>query len=154
MTLNFREPSRPRRILIVEDNPGDVRLIREALRDAKILITFQVASDGIEALDILFRQGDHRNAPRPDIIMLDLNLPKKGGWEVLQEIKLDSALKSIPIIILTASEAEEDIRRSYQLHANCYITKPGNLDDFLTVVKSVDGFWLTTVKLLKNHPYA
>jgi CheY-like chemotaxis protein len=154
MTLNFREPSRPRRILVVEDNPGDVRLIREALRDAKIPSTIQVASDGEEALAVLLRQGDHSNAPRPDIVMLDLNLPKKGGWEVLQEIKLDSSLKSIPVVVLTASEAEDDIRRSYQHHANCYITKPGNLDDFLDAVKSIDAFWLSTVKLLRNHPYA
>jgi chemotaxis family two-component system response regulator Rcp1 len=151
MPLNFRESARCKDILVVEDNPGDVRLIREALRDARIPSSVQVARDGMEAMAILQRQGEHAGATRPDLIMLDLNLPKKGGWDVLKEIKLDDSLKSIPVVVLTASEADEDISRSYQLHANCFVTKPGNLDEFLHVVTSIDEFWLSTVKLERNH---
>jgi chemotaxis family two-component system response regulator Rcp1 len=151
MPINFRERVSPKEILIVEDNPGDVRLIREALRSGRTLRSMQVARDGMEAMLILQRQGAHAGAARPDLIMLDLNLPKKGGWEVLREIKLDQSLKSIPVVVLTASEAEDDISRSYQLHANCFVTKPGNLDEFLKVVTSIDEFWLTTVKLQRNH---
>jgi two-component system, chemotaxis family, response regulator Rcp1 len=134
-------------ILLVEDNPGDVRLTQEALRDAKVRNRLHVVADGIEATSFLRRQGKHADAPRPDLVLLDLNLPKKSGREVLAEIKQDPSLKSIPVVILTTSAAEEDILRSYELHANCYITKPVGLDQFLKVVKTIDNFWLAIVKL-------
>jgi len=152
MTMNTGEEVTPIEILLVEDSPGDIRLTREALRDAKVQNTLHVASDGIEATSFLWRHGKHANAPRPDLILLDLNLPKKGGREVLQEIKQDPGLKSIPVVILTTSEAEEDILRSYQLHANCYITKPVDLNQFLKVVKTIDNFWLAIVKLPSGSP--
>ena len=147
MTINIKENATPIEILLVEDSPGDVRLTQEALRDAKVQNNLHIASDGIEATAFLWRQGKYANAPRPDLILLDLNLPKKGGREVLEEIKLDPSLKSIPVVILTTSAAEEDILRSYQLHANCYITKPVDLDQFLKVIKTIDNFWLAIVKL-------
>jgi chemotaxis family two-component system response regulator Rcp1 len=134
-------------ILLVEDSPGDVRLTREAFKDAKVYINLQVASDGKEAMDFLNREGEHANAPRPDLILLDLNLPKKDGREVLAEIKESPTLKSIPVVVLTTSASEADILRSYRLHANCYITKPVGLEGFLEVVKSIDDFWLTVVRL-------
>jgi chemotaxis family two-component system response regulator Rcp1 len=134
-------------VLLVEDSPGDVRLTREAFEDAKVHINLHVASDGAEAMAFLSRQGSYTNAPRPDLILLDLNLPKKDGREVLEEIKESVTLKSIPVVILTTSASEADILRSYRLHANCYITKPVNLDGFLEVVKSIDSFWLSIVKL-------
>src|SRR3984957_15812078 len=134
-------------ILLVEDSPGDVRLTREAFKDAKVHINLHVASDGGEAMAFLTREGQNANAPRPDLILLDLNLPKKDGREVLAEIKESPALKTIPVVILTTSASEEDILRSYQLHANCYITKPVDLNGFLDVVKSIDNFWLSVVKL-------
>ena len=149
MTINIKPTAVPIEILLVEDSAGDVRLTREALRDAKVQNNLHVASDGMEATAFLFRQGKHAHAPRPDLILLDLNLPKKGGREVLEEIKLDPSLKSIPVVILTTSEAEEDILRSYELHANCYITKPVDLDQFLKVVRTIDNFWLAIVKLPK-----
>ena len=147
MTINIRENATPIEILLVEDSAGDVRLTQEALRDAKVQNNLHVVSDGMEATAFLWRQGKYANAPRPDLILLDLNLPKKGGREVLEEIKRDSSLKSIPVVILTTSAAEEDILRSYQLHANCYITKPVDLDQFLKVVRTMDNFWLAIVKL-------
>jgi chemotaxis family two-component system response regulator Rcp1 len=147
MTISIGENATPIEILLVEDSPGDVRLTQEALRDAKVQNNLHIASDGIEAATFLWRQGKHANAPRPDLILLDLNLPKKGGREILEEIKLDPSLKSIPVVILTTSAAEEDILRSYQLHANCYITKPVDLDQFLKVIKTIDNFWLAIVKL-------
>jgi two-component system, chemotaxis family, response regulator Rcp1 len=134
-------------ILLVEDSPGDVRLTREALKDAKIHINLHVASDGIEAMGFLNREGEYADAPRPDLILLDLNLPKKDGRQVLAEIKDNAALMTIPIVILTTSASEEDILRSYQLHANCYISKPVDLEGFLKVIKSIDNFWLSIVKL-------
>jgi chemotaxis family two-component system response regulator Rcp1 len=134
-------------VLLVEDSPGDVRLTREALKDAKVHISLHVASDGAEAMEFLERRGEHANAPRPDLILLDLNLPKKDGREVLEEIKQSPTLKSIPVVVLTTSASEEDVLRSYLLHANCYITKPVDLDGFLKVVKSIDSFWLSVVKL-------
>lgn len=134
-------------VLLVEDSPGDVRLTREALKDAKVHIHLHVASDGSEAMAFLKREGEHANVPRPDLILLDLNLPKKDGREVLAEIKESPALKSIPVVILTTSSSEADILRSYLLHANCYITKPVDLDGFLQVVHSIDNFWLSVVKL-------
>jgi chemotaxis family two-component system response regulator Rcp1 len=137
----------PIAILLVEDSPGDVRLTREAFKDAKVHINLHVALDGAEAMAFLGREGKHADAPRPDLILLDLNLPKKDGREVLEEIKKNPSLMSIPVVILTTSAAEEDILRSYRLHANCYITKPVDLDGFLKVVKSIDSFWLSIVKL-------
>jgi chemotaxis family two-component system response regulator Rcp1 len=137
----------PIEVLLVEDSPGDVRLTREAFKDAKVHINLHVASDGAEAMDFLNRVGKHSDDPRPDLILLDLNLPKKDGREVLEEIKESSVLKSIPVVILTTSASEADILRSYRLHANCYITKPVGLDGFLEVVKSIDSFWLSVVKL-------
>jgi two-component system, chemotaxis family, response regulator Rcp1 len=134
-------------VLLVEDSPGDVRLTREAFKDAKVLINLHVASDGAEAMAFLNREGEHANVPRPDLILLDLNLPRKDGREVLAEIKESPALKTIPVVILTTSASEEDILRSYQLHANCYITKPVGLAGFLKVVQSIDNFWLSVVRL-------
>jgi two-component system, chemotaxis family, response regulator Rcp1 len=134
-------------VLLVEDSAGDVRLTREAFKDAKVHINLHVASDGAEAMAFLKREGKNANVPRPDLTLLDLNLPKKDGREVLAEIKESPALKSIPVVILTTSASEEDILRSYRLHANCYITKPVGLDGFLKVVQSIDNFWLSVVKL-------
>ena len=137
----------PIEVLLVEDSPGDVRLTREAFKDAKVHINLHVASDGVEAMEYVGRQGKHANAPRLDLILLDLNLPKKDGREVLAELKESPALKSIPVVILTTSASETDIHGSYQHHANCYITKPVDLEGFLKVVKSIDSFWLSMVKL-------
>jgi chemotaxis family two-component system response regulator Rcp1 len=134
-------------VLLVEDSPGDVRLTREAFKDAKMYLNLHVASDGAEAMAFLNHEGEHANAPRPDLILLDLNLPKKDGREVLKEIKGSQTLKSIPVVILTTSASDADILRSYRLHANCYITKPVGLEGFLEVVKSIDNFWLSVVKL-------
>ena len=131
----------------MEDSSGDVRLTREALRDAKVRNNLSVAMDGLEALAFLTREGAHAAAPRPDLILLDLNLPKMSGREVLERIKTDDDLKTIPVVILTTSSAEEDILKSYRLHANCYITKPVDLNQFLKVVRSIDNFWLAVVKL-------
>ncbi|HXM98399.1 MAG TPA: response regulator [Candidatus Dormibacteraeota bacterium] len=137
----------PLQVLLVEDSPGDVRLTREAFKDAKVHITLHVVSDGAEAMAFLAREGKHADAPRPDLILLDLNLPKKDGRSVLAEIKGNPSLQTIPVVILTTSSSEEDILKSYLLHANCYITKPVNLDGFLKVVRSIDNFWLSVVKL-------
>ena len=137
----------PIEVLLVEDSPGDVRLTREAFKDARVHINLHVAVDGTDAMAFLRRQGEHANVPRPDLILLDLNLPKKDGREVLEEIKESPALKSIPVVILTTSASEADILQSYRLHANCYITKPVDLAGFLEVVKSIDSFWLSVVKL-------
>ena len=134
-------------ILLVEDNPGDARLAKEALVDSKIRNNLFVARDGEEALEFLFQKGSFSNSPRPDLILLDLNLPKKNGKEVLAEIKDDNNLKRIPVVILTTSSSEEDILRTYDLHANCYITKPIDLEQFIKVIKSIEDFWLTIVKL-------
>jgi CheY-like chemotaxis protein len=139
--------AKPMEVLLVEDSAGDVRLTREALKDAKVHVHLQVVSDGIEAMAFLKREGQHVQAPRPDLILLDLNLPKKDGRQVLEEIKQSPSLKSIPVVILTTSASEADILRSYMLHANCYITKPVDLNGFLDVVKSIDNFWLSVVKL-------
>jgi two-component system, chemotaxis family, response regulator Rcp1 len=141
----------PLEVLLVEDSPGDVRLTQEALKDAKVHINLRVVRDGIDAMAFLMREGDYVTAPRPDLILLDLNLPRKDGREVLKEIKENPEWKSIPVVVLTTSASEADILRSYLLHANCYITKPVNLDGFLTVVKSIDNFWLSIVKLPPNR---
>jgi CheY-like chemotaxis protein len=138
-------------VLLVEDSPGDVRLTQEAFKDAKVHINLHVASDGAKAMAFLRCEGEHANAPRPDLILLDLNLPKKDGREVLAEIKESLTLKSIPVVVLTTSSSEADILRSYQLHANCYITKPVGLEGFLTVVRSIDSFWLSVVKLPREQ---
>ena len=140
----------PVEILLVEDNPGDVRLTKEALKEGKVYNNLHWAKDGVEALEFLRRQGKHANAPRPDIILLDLNLPKKDGREVLALIKNDADLKQIPVVVLTTSEAEEDVLKSYELHANCFVTKPVDLEKFIHVVQSIDRFWLTVVTLPPN----
>jgi chemotaxis family two-component system response regulator Rcp1 len=133
-------------ILLVEDNPGDVRLTIEGLQEARVYNNLHVAQDGIEALRFLRREGTHSDAPRPDMILLDLNLPRKDGREVLAEIKSDASLRRIPVVVLTTSQDEEDILRTYDLHANCYITKPLDFDQFMHVVRSVEDFWLSVVK--------
>ncbi len=137
----------PIQVLLVEDSPGDVRLTQEAFRDANQSILLHVAADGVEAMAFLRREGPHVLAPRPDLILLDLNLPKMDGREVLAHIKEDDNLKTIPTVILTTSDAESDIVKSYQLQANCYLTKPVQLDAFEGLVKSINDFWLTKVKL-------
>jgi len=134
-------------ILLVEDNEGDARLTQEALTETKVANKLHWVEDGEEAMEFLLRKGKHANVPRPHVILLDLNLPKKDGREVLAEIKKDPGLRRIPVVILTASEAETDILKTYDLHANCYITKPIDLDQFLKVVKAIESFWLTIVKL-------
>lgn len=144
--MNEREP-RPCEILLVEDNPADVRLTREALKEAKILHSLHVSPDGVDAMDFLHRRGPHRDATTPDLVLLDLNLPRRNGFEVLAESKGDVGLRRIPIIVLTTSGAERDILLSYELHANCYITKPVDIDAFVTVLRSLHDFWFTTAKL-------
>jgi chemotaxis family two-component system response regulator Rcp1 len=137
----------PIRVLLVEDNPGDVRLTREAFKDAKVHLEMHVVNDGVEALDFLNRREGYEGSPRPDLILLDLNLPRKDGRDVLAEIKADTLLKTIPVVILTTSASDVDIESSYLLHANCYISKPVDLEGFLTVVRSIDNFWFSVVKL-------
>jgi two-component system, chemotaxis family, response regulator Rcp1 len=137
----------PIEILLVEDNPADARLTIEAFKDGKVLHNLNVVTDGIEALAYLRKEGKYAEATRPDIILLDLNLPRKDGREVLSEVKSDDSLRRIPVVILTTSAAEQDVLSSYNLHANCYITKPVDLDQFLKVVHWVEDFWLTIVKL-------
>ena len=143
-------PAVPIEILLVEDNPGDVRLTKEALKDAKVRNNLHVAMDGVEALAFLRKQGKYSAVVRPDLILLDLNLPRKNGREVLEEIKQDPALQHIPVVILTTSQAEQDVLESYRLRANAYVTKPVDLDQFLKVVSSIEEFWLEIVKL--SHP--
>jgi two-component system, chemotaxis family, response regulator Rcp1 len=137
----------PIEILLVEDNPGDAELTREALNLAKVANKLSVVDDGAEAVDFLLRKGKFANAPRPDIVLLDLNLPKKDGREVLSEIKANKDLAEIPVVVLTTSQAEEDILRAYQLHANCYISKPVDFSNFLRVISTIEDFWLSIVKL-------
>jgi CheY-like chemotaxis protein len=145
--MRERSTGRPVEILLVEDNPGDVRLTQEALREGKVRNHLAVASDGVEAIAYLRKEGEHAGAVRPDLILLDLNLPRKDGREVLAEIKGDPTLRHIPVVVLTSSQAEEDIARAYHLHANCYVTKPVDLDQFIRVVESIEDFWFTIVKL-------
>lgn len=142
---------KPIEILLVEDNPGDVELAREALQNGKVNNRLQVVGDGVYAIEFLRRQGQYAGAPRPDLILLDLNMPRKDGREVLAEIKADPDLKRIPVVILTTSQAEEDILKTYNLHANCFITKPINLHQFIKVVQAIEEFWLTIVKLPSNN---
>ena len=141
--MNFR----PIELLLVEDSEPDVRLTKEALREAKVKNRLWVVDDGVEAIEFLRRQGQYPDAPRPDLILLDLNLPRMDGRQVLDEIKNDKLLKSIPVVILTTSKSEEDVLRAYKLHANCYITKPVDFSRFMEVVKSIEDFWLTVVTL-------
>jgi CheY-like chemotaxis protein len=150
MTLIGRAGA-PLEVLLVEDSPGDVRLTQEAFREANPTIHLHVATDGVEAMAFLRRQGKNAKAPRPDLILLDLNLPKMDGREVLAQIKRDEGLKTIPTIILTTSESEADIVKSYQLQANCYLNKPVQLDAFESLVKSINDFWLTKVKLPQSQ---
>ena len=138
---------KPIEIFLVEDNPGDVRLTQEAFKEGKVRNNLSVVEDGLEALAFLRREGKYAGAPRPDLILLDLNLPRKDGRLVLADIKEDPKLRSIPVVILTTSKAEEDIVRTYNLHANCFITKPVDLDQFIRVVRCIEDFWLTIVKL-------
>ncbi len=138
---------KPIEILLVEDNPGDVRLTVEALKEAKVINHLTVVKDGVEALAFLRRQGSYTTAPRPHLILLDLNLPRKDGREVLADIKADDNLKRIPVVVLTTSQDEQDVLKSYNLHANCYITKPVDLDQFVRVVRSIEDFWLGIVVL-------
>lgn len=144
---------RPIEILLVEDNPGDIRLTQEALRTARIPNRLRVAEDGVEAMAMLYREGQYAAAPLPDLILLDLNLPRKDGREVLREIKADPVLKRIPIIILTTSQSEPDILRAYDLHANCYITKPVDYERFQAVIRAIENFWLAIARLpLEKNP--
>ncbi|EDX83061.1 hypothetical protein S7335_239 [Synechococcus sp. PCC 7335] len=134
-------------VLLVEDSPSDAKLTAKTFKTAKVLNTLHIVEDGVEAMNFLHQTGEYEGSPRPDLILLDLNLPKKDGRQVLAEIKEDSRLKNIPVVILTTSEADEDILRSYELQANCYITKPVTLQQFVRVVESIENFWLTVVKL-------
>jgi two-component system, chemotaxis family, response regulator Rcp1 len=139
--------TKPFDILVIEDNPGDARLIKEVLNENKILNNLTILKDGVDAMNFLHRKGEHKNAPRPDLIFLDLNLPKKDGREVLSEIKTSDVLKQIPVVIMTTSQSEEDIFKSYSLHANCYVTKPIDLEQFIKVIQSMEDFWFSLVKL-------
>lgn len=134
-------------VLMVEDNPDDVDLTREALKDAKVVVDMEVVQDGVEAMAFLRREGGYAQAPRPDLVLLDLNMPRKDGREVLAEIKADPNLRRIPVVVLTTSQAEEDIMRAYDLHVNCYIAKPVDFEQFIKVVKAIEGFWFSVVTL-------
>jgi CheY-like chemotaxis protein len=141
---------RPAEVLLVEDSPSDVRLTREALKAGNVTVNLNVVRDGIEAMDYLRRRNSYKNSPTPDLILLDLNLPRKNGREVLEEIKADPELRRIPVLIMTTSHADQDINRAYSLNANCYITKPMELDEFLRIVKSIEDFWFKTATLPKS----
>jgi two-component system, chemotaxis family, response regulator Rcp1 len=145
--LSIEEINKPIEILLVEDNPGDVRLTTEAFKDGKVHNNLNVVWDGVEALAFLRKEGKYANAVRPDLVLLDLNLPRKDGRQVLEEIKADPKLRRIPVVILTTSQAEEDILKAYNYNANCYINKPIGFDEFMKVVQSIENFWLTIVKL-------
>jgi len=145
--MNNQTPGRPIEILLVEDNPGDARLAQEALKEAKVRNNLHLVMDGEKAMNFLYKKEEFNDAPEPDLILLDLNLPKKDGREILEDVKKDRKLKRIPVVILTTSQAEQDILKTYDLHANCYINKPVDLDQFLRVVKSIEDFWLSVVKL-------
>ena len=151
--MSFKGKIRPVEILLVDDNPGDIRLTQEALKDSKVLNNLHVVEDGLEALNFLRKIGEFKNELTPDLILLDLNLPKKNGREVLVEIKEDKILKQIPVVILTISRAEEDIYKSYELHANCYITKPVDMNQFIKIVRSIESFWFSIVKLPPNKDF-
>ncbi|MBI5178999.1 MAG: response regulator [Nitrospinae bacterium] len=140
-------------ILLVEDNPGDVRLTREAMKECKLLNNLHTVKDGEEAMDFLLQRGDYKDAPRPDLILLDLNLPRRDGREVLGDIKKDDRFKRIPVVVLTSSNEERDVFQSYNLYANCYITKPIDMEKFLQVIQSIEHFWLSVVKLPNGIKY-
>ena len=147
MPLSEKPGPHPVQILIIEDNPADARLVREVMRDSKILNEIQWVPDGVEALAFLRRQGKYASSPRPNIIFLDLNMPRKDGRDVLREVKADAGLRSIPIVVMTSSQAEEDIARAYDQNANCYVRKPIDFAQFHEVVKSIESFWFATVEL-------
>jgi CheY-like chemotaxis protein len=151
--MSFKGKIRTIEILLVDDNPGDIRLTQEALKDSKVLNNLHVVEDGLEALKYLRKKGEFKNEVTPDLILLDLNLPKRNGREVLSEIKEDELLKHIPVVILTISRAEEDILKSYELHANCYITKPVDMNQFVKIVRSIENFWFSIVKLPPNTDF-
>ena len=138
---------KPKNVLLVEDNPADIRLTQEALKEGPVQVDLSVATDGVEAVEFLHRTGKYRNAPRPELILLDLNLPRKNGREVLSEIKSDPDLKRIPVLVMTTSKARQDIARAYSLNANCYITKPIDLEDFIDVMRSIEDLWLRKASL-------
>jgi chemotaxis family two-component system response regulator Rcp1 len=148
--VNNKQTGKPVQMLLVEDNPGDVRLTKETLRQTKVTLNLQVVGDGVEAMAFLRRQGKYARAPRPDLVLLDLNLPKKDGREVLAEIKQDPDLRRIPVVVFTISNAEEDILKTYNLHANAYVTKPLNLEQFAKITQAIEDFWFTVVKLPPN----
>jgi CheY-like chemotaxis protein len=146
--MNFSKNGKEKpRILLVEDNPGDIRLTQEALKESHTDVHLDVVTDGEQAVDFIYKRGKFTNAKRPSLILLDLNLPKKNGIEVLKEIKVDDSLKKIPVIVLTTSDADHDINKAYALHANCYILKPVDFDDFAKVIRLVETFWFNTAKL-------
>lgn len=146
--MNFSKNGKEKpHILLVEDNPGDIRLTQEALKESHTDVHLDVVTDGEQAVDFLYKRGKFTNAKRPSLILLDLNLPKKNGIEVLKEIKVDDSLKKIPVIVLTTSDADHDINKAYALHANCYILKPVDFDDFAKVIRLVETFWFNTAKL-------
>jgi len=148
--MNNQMRAKPVQMLLVEDNPGDIRLTKETLRDAKIIVDLHVVEDGVEALAFLRQEGKYASVPCPDLVLLDLNLPKKDGREVLAEIKQDPNLRRIPVVVLTISSAEEDILKSYNLYANAYVNKPLNLEQFAKITKAIEDFWFTVVKLPPN----
>ncbi|MGZ5051613.1 MAG: response regulator [Methylobacter sp.] len=145
--MSLEHTGRAAEFLLVEDNPGDVRLTCEALTESKVQNNLNIVGDGVEAMAFLRKEGKYENAPRPDVILLDLNLPRKNGLEVLAEIKADDSLRRIPVVIITSSEAEQDVLKTYDLHVNCYVNKPVDLEQFIKVVQSIETFWLTIVKL-------
>jgi CheY-like chemotaxis protein len=145
--MSTRTGNRPIEILLVEDNLGDARLTEEALKEGKVRNNLHHAKDGVEAMQFLLREGEHKDKPRPDLVLLDLNLPRKDGREVLADMRKNPDLKTIPVVVLTTSEAEQDVVRTYELCANCYITKPVDLEKFITIVRSIEDFWLTIVRL-------
>jgi len=151
--MSFKNIIRHVEILLVDDNPGDIRLTQEAFKESKIINNLNVVEDGAEAIDFLKKVGKYENVSTPDLILLDLNLPKKNGREVLAEIKEDKILKLIPVVILTISTAEEDILKSYKLHANCYITKPVDMNQFIKIVRSIENYWFSIVKLPPNRDF-
>ncbi len=151
--MNWWKTKRPIEILLIEDNPGDVRLTQEVLKEAKVSNNLSVAQDGVEALAFLHREGQYKDAPPPDIILLDLNLPRMDGRELLAEIKADQALMHIPVLVLTTSEADADVLKAYNLHANCYIVKPLELDHFIEIMEAIEHFWLNIAELPVSEVY-
>ena len=149
----LKDKFRPVEILLIEDNPGDVRLTKEALKEGKLINNLHVVEDGVEGLAFLRKEGNYKNEPLPDLILLDLNLPKKDGRELLAEIKEDEHFKQIPVVVLTTSKAEADIIQSYESHANCYITKPVDMNQFIKIVQSIEHFWFSIVKLPPNENF-